>query len=52
MAAQRHAARPPRPKAAPRTTIAVEGARVHDLKNVSVEIPRDRLVVVTAVSRS
>src|SRR5207237_536954 len=37
---------------APRTTIAVQGARVHNLKNVSVEIPRDRLVVVTGLSGS
>ena len=35
-----------------RTTIAVRGARVHNLKNVSVEIPRDRLVVVTGLSGS
>jgi excinuclease ABC subunit A len=39
------------PKAA-RTTIAVQGARVHNLKNVSVEIPRDRLIVVTGLSGS
>jgi excinuclease ABC subunit A len=38
--------------APPRTTIAVQGARVHNLKNVSVEIPRDRLVVVTGLSGS
>ena len=38
--------------ASPRTTIAVQGARVHNLKNVSVEIPRDRLVVVTGLSGS
>jgi excinuclease ABC subunit A len=43
----------PRPaKAAPRSTIAVQGARVHNLKNVSVEIPRDQLVVVTGLSGS
>src|SRR5580765_6475562 len=35
-----------------RTTIAVQGARVHNLKNVSVEIPRDKLVVVTGLSGS
>jgi len=35
-----------------RTTIAVQGARVHNLKNISVEIPRDRLVVVTGLSGS
>src|SRR5262249_41786727 len=28
------------------------GARVHNLKNVSLEIPRDRLVVVTGLSGS
>src|ERR1044071_9447062 len=33
-----------------RTTIAIQGAREHNLKNVSVEIPRDQLVVVTGVS--
>src|SRR4029077_20023571 len=37
-------------KAAARTTIAVQGARVHNLKNVSLEIPRDRLIVVTGLS--
>src|SRR5712691_6717026 len=35
-----------------RTTIAVQGARVHNLKNVSVEIPRDKLVVVSGLSGS
>ncbi|HLJ94959.1 MAG TPA: excinuclease ABC subunit UvrA [Gemmataceae bacterium] len=39
-------------KVAPRTTIAVQGARVHNLKNVSLEIPRDRLIVVTGLSGS
>jgi excinuclease ABC subunit A len=39
-------------KPAPRTTIAVHGARVHNLKNISVEIPRDSLVVVTGLSGS
>ena len=39
-------------RAAPRTSIAVQGARVHNLKNISVEIPRDRLVVVTGLSGS
>src|SRR5690349_1523995 len=37
---------------AARTTIAVQGARVHNLKNVTVEIPRDRLVVVNGLSGS
>src|SRR5437773_1671043 len=39
-------------KPAARTTIAVHGARVHNLKNVSVEIPRDELIVVTGLSGS
>jgi excinuclease ABC subunit A len=37
---------------ATRTTISVQGARVHNLKNVSVEIPRDTLIVVTGLSGS
>jgi excinuclease ABC subunit A len=37
---------------AARTTIAVQGARVHNLKNLSVEIPRDKLIVVTGLSGS
>jgi excinuclease ABC subunit A len=36
----------------PRTTIAVQGARVHNLKNVSLELPRDQLIVVTGLSGS
>src|SRR5436853_5048675 len=36
----------------PRTTIAVRGARVHNLKNISLEIPRDSLIVVTGLSGS
>jgi excinuclease ABC subunit A len=39
-------------KASARTTIAVQGARVHNLKNISVEIPRDKLIVVTGLSGS
>ena len=33
-------------------TIKIEGARVHNLKNVDLEIPRDSLVVVTGLSGS
>ncbi|MBQ5695740.1 MAG: excinuclease ABC subunit UvrA, partial [Clostridium sp.] len=32
--------------------IIVKGARVHNLKNVSLEIPRDKLVVFTGLSGS
>jgi excinuclease ABC subunit A len=32
--------------------IEIKGARVHNLKNVSVTIPRDKLIVVTGVSGS
>jgi excinuclease ABC subunit A len=39
-------------KPAARTSIAVQGARVHNLKNISLEIPRDRLIVVTGLSGS
>src|SRR5262245_9598787 len=39
-------------RSAARTTIAVQGARVHNLKNISLEIPRDRLIVVTGLSGS
>jgi excinuclease ABC subunit A len=39
-------------KVAARTTIAVQGARVHNLKNITLEIPRDSLIVVTGLSGS
>jgi excinuclease ABC subunit A len=41
-----------RKRSAPRTTIDVQGARVHNLRNVSLEIPRDRLIVITGLSGS
>src|SRR6202008_3510209 len=42
----------PAAKPSARTTIAVQGARVHNLKNVSVELPRDSMIVVTGLSGS
>ncbi len=33
-------------------TIRVVGARVHNLKNITVEIPRDKFVVITGLSGS
>src|SRR6476619_7093058 len=35
-----------------RSTIAIQGAREHNLKNISLEIPRDQLVVITGLSGS
>ena len=36
----------------PQETIYIKGAREHNLKNIDVTIPRDRLVVITGVSGS
>jgi ABC-type proline/glycine betaine transport system ATPase subunit len=36
----------------PKTHIIIKGARVHNLKNVDVAIPRNQLVVITGLSGS
>ena len=33
-------------------TIQIEGAKVHNLKNLDLEIPREKLVVITGLSGS
>jgi excinuclease ABC subunit A len=40
------------PAAAPEDAIAIHGAREHNLKNLSLQIPRGKFVVVTGVSGS
>lgn len=35
-----------------RNAIKISGARVHNLKNISIEIPRNKLVVITGLSGS
>ncbi len=35
-----------------RETITVQGAKEHNLKNITVDIPRNQLVVITGVSGS
>ena len=35
-----------------KNTIVIRGAREHNLKNVNLEIPRDRLIVFTGLSGS
>ena len=42
----------PRQKVIPSNNIFIKGARVHNLKNITVEIPRNKLIVVTGVSGS
>jgi len=44
---------PPAPAGAPmKGAIAITGAREHNLKNITVNIPRDRMVVITGISGS
>ncbi|MBI2719863.1 MAG: excinuclease ABC subunit UvrA [Rhizobiales bacterium] len=38
--------------AEPKKVISIQGAREHNLKNVSLELPRDRLIVFTGLSGS
>src|ERR1051326_2833351 len=40
------------PAAAPEDAIAIHGAREHNLKNLSLQIPRGKFVVVPGVSGS
>ncbi|MBS1935703.1 MAG: excinuclease ABC subunit A, partial [Bacteroidetes bacterium] len=41
-----------KPEKSNQDNILIKGARVHNLKNITVEIPRNKLVVVTGVSGS
>ena len=34
------------------TRISVRGAREHNLKDISIDLPRDRLIVITGLSGS
>src|SRR3989338_9035384 len=43
--------RPQQPKLL-RDTIVVKGAREHNLKNIDVEFPRNKLIVITGLSGS
>src|SRR5262249_19902220 len=48
----RRPAPPPNASREASRVIAIRGAREHNLKNIDVEIPRDRLVVFTGLSGS
>jgi excinuclease ABC subunit A len=51
-AAKAQSGRPGRGGAEDRRVIAIRGAREHNLKNIDLDIPRDRLVVFTGLSGS
>jgi excinuclease ABC subunit A len=51
-AAKTQSGRPGRSGAEDRRVIAIRGAREHNLKNIDLDIPRDRLVVFTGLSGS
>jgi len=38
--------------ALPADCIVIKGAREHNLKNISLELPRNRLIVITGISGS
>lgn len=40
------------PNSTKQNVISIKGARVHNLKNISVDIPRNKLIVVTGLSGS
>ena len=35
-----------------KNSISIQGAKVHNLKNIDLEIPRNKLVVITGISGS
>ncbi|HEX7776865.1 MAG TPA: excinuclease ABC subunit UvrA, partial [Parvibaculum sp.] len=45
-------ARSPRGSTAGSKVLAIRGAREHNLKNISLELPRDQLIVITGLSGS
>jgi excinuclease ABC subunit A len=47
-----HMAKSHTPVAEPHRFISIRGAREHNLKNVDLDLPRDRLVVITGLSGS
>ncbi len=48
----RHPAQERRPSVMDNSTIVIRGAREHNLRNVNLDLPRDRLIVFTGVSGS